>query len=101
MKPGTVEIWAELRAIASRHWCTEHTILSRSNLADHVAARREAALYLRSLGYSYPSIGRWLGGRHHTTAMNLCKGRGYIPVRLTPLPAVTECRSLAPRHKLG
>lgn len=34
-------------------------------------ARKAAALALRRRGCSYPEIGQCLGGRHHTTAINL------------------------------
>jgi hypothetical protein len=34
-------------------------------------ARKAAALALRRRGNSYPEIGRVLGGRHHTTVINL------------------------------
>lgn len=36
-----------------------------------VEVRRSAARVLRSAGYSLPDIGHALGGRHHTTVMNL------------------------------
>lgn len=37
-----------------------------------VRARKMAAREMRAAGMTYPAIGRALGGRHHTTAMNLC-----------------------------
>ena len=39
-----------------------------------VEARRRVARQLRADGWSYPRIGRALGGRHHTTIMNLLRG---------------------------
>lgn len=36
-----------------------------------VRARREAARQLREAEFSYPEIGRALGGRHHTTCLAL------------------------------
>jgi chromosomal replication initiation ATPase DnaA len=37
-----------------------------------VAARRMAARRMREMGYSFPLIGRYLGGLHHTSVMHLC-----------------------------
>jgi len=36
-----------------------------------VNVRTMCAARLRMRGYSYPEIGTYLGGRHHTTIMNL------------------------------
>lgn len=38
-----------------------------SRLREFVVIRRKIAERLRAYGYSYPAIGRALGGRHHTT----------------------------------
>lgn len=38
----------------------------------HVCARSVAAKLLRARGNSYPQIGRYLGGRDHSTIINLC-----------------------------
>jgi chromosomal replication initiation ATPase DnaA len=35
-----------------------------------VDARNEAAWLLRKLDWSLPAIGRFLGGKHHTTIMH-------------------------------
>lgn len=43
-----------------------------------VNVRALCALRLRARGYSYPEVGSYLGGRHHTTAMYLC---GVIPTK--------------------
>jgi chromosomal replication initiation ATPase DnaA len=40
-----------------------------------VAARRMAARELREMGFSFPQIGRYLGGLHHTSVMNLCTAK--------------------------
>ena len=48
---------------------TPNTLLTRSNERQPVAARRYAAVRLRGMNFSYPQIGRWLGGRHHSTIM--------------------------------
>ncbi len=37
-----------------------------------VSARRQVARELRAAGWSFPEIGRALGGRHHSTIMELC-----------------------------
>ena len=82
IRPARPEMWKQLGAIAQRHGCPDRVLFDGFHAAQHVAVRREAALYLRSLGYSYPQIGRWLGGKHHTTIMNLCKRQGHVKVQL-------------------
>jgi chromosomal replication initiation ATPase DnaA len=48
------------------------SILSDRKWHSIVVARKLAARRLRSMGFSYPEIGRALGGLHHTSAMYLC-----------------------------
>ena len=48
-------------------------ILGKSQEPRFVQARKIAVVELRKLGYSYPRIGRILGGRHHTTVMRLAR----------------------------
>jgi len=62
-----------------------------------VAKRRFIASKMRDEGYSLPEIGRALGGRHHTTVMNLL---GLFerrpPKRATPCPGVDHwCKDCA------
>ena len=57
-----------------RHRIPTSFIWEQVKEADAVAARREAALALRSMGYSYPQIGRWMN-RHHTSILNLVGNR--------------------------
>lgn len=49
-------------------------VVAKSQERQPVAARRYAAVRLRTLGFSTPQIGRWLGNRHHTTVRNLLIG---------------------------
>ena len=77
-----------IRGVAASHRIPALALLGRSQRSQIVAARRDAAKQLLSLGFSYPMIGRALGGRHHTTIMNLC-GRPGVYERNNPvgLPA--------------
>jgi len=47
-------------------------ILSRSQMATVVAARRRVCVRLRNWGYSFPQIGRWLD-RHHTAVLSMVR----------------------------
>jgi chromosomal replication initiation ATPase DnaA len=58
---------------------TVAAIRSQSQARRLVDARRRIAVELRSLGYSYPRIGRILGHRHHTTIMYLIETAAPIP----------------------
>jgi hypothetical protein len=51
------------------------SIKLRSNQREHVHARQLVATKLRQYGWSYPRIGKALGGYHHTTVMHLVCNR--------------------------
>lgn len=53
----------------------------------HVCARTVAARLLRDRGNSFPQIGRFLGGRDHSTAINLCAN---FDVRARRFPQIQE-----------
>ena len=48
-------------------------IVSMLRLAHIVKARRDVCIRLKELGWSYPAIGRALGGRDHTSIMSMVK----------------------------
>jgi chromosomal replication initiator protein len=55
---------------AAKHELSVEVLKGASRKTKHILARHEACYLLREAGYSYPQIGRFLGGRDHTTAMN-------------------------------
>ena len=61
-----------IHAIAAKHGATTTDVLGDRRWRHIVDARKEIAKTLRDEhGWSYKAIGRALGGRHHTTVMNL------------------------------
>ena len=68
---------AAIDEIALRHGLGPRDIIGHDRRSHVVAARAEAACYLRGKGRSYPEIGRDLGNRHHTTIMNLIHGKRH------------------------
>jgi chromosomal replication initiation ATPase DnaA len=48
-------------------------IVSSLRYGHVVVARRAVCIRLKELGWSYPAIGRAIGGRDHTTIMSLVK----------------------------
>lgn len=65
---------------ASVYGVLPSVVRQRNNQPLAVAARRMAARAMRQQGLSFPVIGKYLGGFHHTTIMNLCNSDG-IPVQ--------------------
>lgn len=65
-----------LASVAMKHSTTIDDICSRDRRMEKVDARRVVAVVLKARGWSYPRIGRLLGGRDHSTIMNLCKTAG-------------------------
>lgn len=61
--------------IAPRHGRVALSVFAENRDPATVAARRDVARMLRSIGWSLPRIGRALGDRHHTTVMHLLKER--------------------------
>lgn len=57
--------------IAARMGLTKSDIIGSRKPALFVHARRLIVSILRARGNSYPRIGQWLGGRDHSTAINL------------------------------
>lgn len=60
-----------IAAAASAFSLTYEEVVSPDRHTPHVCARSVAARILRERGNSYPQIGRYLGGRDHSTAINL------------------------------
>ena len=56
--------------VLERHGLTWAQIIARNNCLTHVNARAEIYALLRERGWSYPQIGRLVGGRDHTTIIN-------------------------------
>lgn len=62
-----------LDAVTSRTGVPLQLLRGRQRHPSLTAARAVAVRELRAAGYSYPKIGRILGGRHHTTVMWLAR----------------------------
>jgi len=60
-----------LALVATDHRVHVCDLLGRSRTRHLVSARAEFVRLANSLGYSYPVIGRALGGRDHTTCVHL------------------------------
>lgn len=61
-----------VEAAAAAFNLTYEDVIGPNRHTRHVCARSVAARLLRERGNSYPQIGRYLGGRDHSTAINLC-----------------------------
>lgn len=61
--------------IASRHGLTVDEMIGRSKLHALVCARREFAIEAKTFGFTMKEIGRYLGGRDHTTIIHLIRTR--------------------------
>jgi len=59
--------------IASRHGLTVDEMIGRSKMHALVRARREFAIEAKKFGFTMKEIGRYLGGRDHTTVMHLIR----------------------------
>jgi hypothetical protein len=68
---------ADIGLIALRHGLTRNDIIGRDRRSKAVAARAAAARHLHQQGRSLNQIGAILGGRHHTTIMNLLNGKRH------------------------
>lgn len=60
-----------LAEVAKNHATTVNQILGKRRWTHIVEARREVAMRLREIGWSYPAIGFVLK-IHHTSVRNLC-----------------------------
>ena len=72
MRAGT-PISSLLASVCEFHALTREQVLGPDRHMVFVDARRIIATVLKARGWSYPSIGRMLGGRDHTTIINLCR----------------------------
>jgi chromosomal replication initiation ATPase DnaA len=63
-----------MNATAQKYSTTAQAIRAKGSQRHLVSARREIASELRRHGWSYPRIGKALGGRHHTTIIYLLAG---------------------------
>lgn len=69
----TVRNHRELIAAAGSAFSLSYeAVIGRDRHTPYICARTVAARLLRDRGNSYPQIGRYLGGRDHSTAINLC-----------------------------
>lgn len=59
-----------LYEVATRHNMTVDEMIGRDRRPRYIRARQEAMYLLRQAGYSYPQVGRFVGGRDHTTALH-------------------------------
>jgi chromosomal replication initiation ATPase DnaA len=61
-----------LADVAERHDVSVHELRGPSRRLPLAHVRQEAMWLLRQLPHapSHPTIGRWLGGRHHTTIIH-------------------------------
>lgn len=66
-----------LADVADAHGVALRDVLGREMTKHVMAARRELYARLRGLGWSYPSIGRFCGGRDHTTIMLGLRSTGW------------------------
>lgn len=60
-----------VKTAAAQHGTTVEALRGPQRHSDIVEARRDAAERLRGIGLSFPRIGQALGGRHHSTILNL------------------------------
>lgn len=56
--------------VATRHNMTVQEMIGKDRRPRYTRARQEAMYLLRQAGYSYPQVGRFVGGRDHTTALH-------------------------------
>lgn len=56
--------------VATRHNMTVQEMIGKDRRPRYIRARQEAMYLLRQAGYSYPQVGRFVGGRDHTTALH-------------------------------
>jgi len=61
---------ADLRALADFYGLTVEDITGKSRTKRIIPARHHAMAVLRQRGWSYPEIGRKLGGRDHSTVIH-------------------------------
>lgn len=60
--------------VAKKHGISPRQLVGKSRMRHYVTARANAAHILRhDLGLTYPAIGMILGGRDHTTIINLLR----------------------------
>lgn len=63
-----------IELVAEKYDITPYQLLGRSRIKYYVTARSEAANILRNdIGLTYSKIGVILGGRDHTTVINLLR----------------------------
>jgi hypothetical protein len=91
--------------IAAKHNFTFDDMVSQSRYSIYRPARRECAQQLRSLGLSYPQIGK-LMNREWQSIMALCKGPGTgcgktcvkCPIELNERNQTGFCRKCFAKH---
>jgi chromosomal replication initiation ATPase DnaA len=65
--------YALLDEVCERRGVVRYDVMRKCNERRVVDARNEVAYLLRQadpLLWTYPKIGRWLGGKHHTTIIH-------------------------------
>ncbi len=81
LSPGQI-----IREAAKRHGVSVATLRGNSHAPNLIAPRTEASRLMRSMGMSYPAIGRALK-KHHTTIML------YLRPARAPRPTTPEYRA--------
>lgn len=64
--------------IASSHGLTVDEMIGRSKMHELVRARREFAIQAKQFGFTMKEIGRYLGGRDHTTILHLIRTKDRV-----------------------
>lgn len=77
LKPSRYKL--KVIEIAKKHGIEMEQMVGECRAAKFVKARQEAMYELHMMGLSYPSIGRLLGGRDHTTCLHgMRKHKKYL-----------------------
>jgi hypothetical protein len=88
IKPIPWRVIAE--EVACRHGLSVRDLIGTQRAAKVSVARHEAAYCIWSQGHSYAQVGRWLGGRDHTTIIHAV--RRHAERNGLALPASSDVR---------
>jgi hypothetical protein len=76
--PGVPRDASQIAAeISARHCMPIKSIMGPSRHKSVMRARRDLYRAMRNIGWSYPEIGRFVGGRDHTTVMSALSQKGW------------------------
>lgn len=59
-----------LKEVCTRYGIERDALVAKCRTQRLAYARQEAMYFLRTMGYSYPAIAKFLGGFNHTTIMH-------------------------------